>query len=620
MSRADRSVPSSSDVRVAPAGVSLFEPLEKRVLLHAGHDHGPGDLSKYLDESGHIPLSLYQTLTTQQQAMFDPHQVADDRPLEEQFAEVGFPPQNGRESIENLNPGEVAVHPDFFPTFSTNPYLSTTSQAGRVLVRFGTRVNNQGLAPATMQGGAVNSDGTQTVHQLMYGYTAATNSLRQIGSREAGRFIYHAAHSHLHFEGYAFYSLHHRNSDGSVGGIVKRADGSDAVGEKVGYCLINIESSFTMQNGQNSRTLPSYNASGQPSTSCGQLQGVSVGRADVYSDSLEGQWLDVTGIPNGKDYIGMTLDADNAIVESNENNNAIFQLFTLNANPPANQIPIDRFDDLASGGPNNSMGTASDLGEMGIEAVAGLTAHAAYDDDYFSFVATSTGPGSISTTTGNGDLDLYLYDKGGTELARRTTAGTGNETINFNFVKGRRYYVLTQVFNEQRSNNYQLNFNIKPTVDTTIASRSVGEASGETRYFRVARNGPASAALTVPLVVSGTATAGVDYELLSSSVLFDVESKEKWVGIRVLNDTLVEGNETIVVTLGSGANFVGGLNSIRLTIADDDVARAAPAPVASSGKSPAATARLDERSPFASTAIRQDVFDADRREELALFA
>src|SRR5207247_1096941 len=104
---------------------------------------------------------------------------------------------------------------------------------------------------------------------------------------------------------------------GVAGNVVLRSDGSQAVGEKIGFCLINILGTFTRtDNGQSSNTLPGYSGSGQPSTGCGFLQGINVGRADVYDSVYDGQWIDVSGVPNGNYFLEVTLDAQNVIQET----------------------------------------------------------------------------------------------------------------------------------------------------------------------------------------------------------------------------------------------------------------------------------------------------------------
>jgi hypothetical protein len=523
---------------------------------------------------GHIPRSVFQTLAPDIQKQIDLHLIADDRPIEEQFAGQPMPGFAG--SPAEGEAGQL-VYPDFVPRFSGTPFVSTTYQPGRALLRFGTQINNEGLGPAILVGGEINPDGTQTVYQRLYNWTPGTNgtggSFSPIRDRVAGEFIYHAAHSHLHFEGYARYELL-TSVNGQPGVPATRSDGTVVQGDKVGFCLININSSFTMSGGGSSTAIPSYSASGQPSTGCGQLQGVWVGHADVYSSSLEGQWIDITGVAPGTYHIAITIDADNVLTESNDANNTVYRQVTIPSLNPTGGIQADRFDIVANDGPNNTFATATGLGLMGVDAVEGLSTHASFDDDFFSFQATSTGVGSVSLRFTSGNLDLFVYDSDFKEIGRATGSQTGSsgsiatETVTTSFVENGTYYVLARAFNETLSSNYEVRFNIKPTVALEGVENQADEATQSAGRVAVSRNGPTTSPLTVNYTVSGSASAGSDYESLSGQIIFDVESAVKYIDIVPILDSLVEPTETVVITLTGGATFAGGGSSVTVNLRD----------------------------------------------------
>ena len=183
--------------------------------------------------------------------------------------------------------GAPDVRPDFFPQLDSAISVDQTSQSGRTLLRFGTQVNNQGLGPAILISGRpgidpipvgapitswVNPDGSQNVLQAVYKRDPDLPFGQQFSLsyyRNGGLFTYHQGHSHFHYDGYAYYRLRH-NVAGQPGGYVNRPDGTGVVGEKTGFCLINTSSSFTMENGQSSTTIPGYASAspynGQPGT------------------------------------------------------------------------------------------------------------------------------------------------------------------------------------------------------------------------------------------------------------------------------------------------------------------------------------------------------------------
>src|SRR5205823_3311040 len=89
--------------------------------------------------------------------------------------------------------------------------------------------------------------------------------------------------------------------------------------------------------------LPGSPASSQYSG--GLTQGLSVGWADVYSASLQGQWIDITEVPSGRYWLEAVVDPANNIKESNELNNTNRILIDLTVPAPGttNAPPNDNF-------------------------------------------------------------------------------------------------------------------------------------------------------------------------------------------------------------------------------------------------------------------------------------
>lgn len=585
---------------------NLLERLELRMLLHAGHDHNEtppatvdpaqtdlneaasavgeiavaavGNTANEIidlldsDGDGHITTAQFDALPAEAQALFSPHLVADaasEGPMDYDKL-LGIPTSvtgSATESAETL--------PDFFPKTNGPITLDQTSQPGRTLVRFGTQVNNQGTGPAILISGRpgvdpipsgapitswTNPDGSQNVLQAIYAYNGSSYSLSYY--RAAGRFTYHPGHGHFHFDGYAYYRLRY-NVGGQPGDYVQRPDGTGVVGEKVGFCLINITNSFTTESGQSSSTLPGFNAPGQPGTSCGLLQGVHVGKADVYSSDLEGQWIDVTGVPNGQYFLEIQLDGSDGVLETNESNNTKTFAYNLNANPPSGGIQPDVFE--ADGG-NDSFETATDLGVMGTGSKTGLTIHWGQDNDYFKFVASSTGSYTVTTSQANGNVDLYLYG-GREQLIGSSTKPSGGETVTFSFIEGETYYVRTEAYNSTTSSNYQVAWNLKPETVSATVTPSITE-NGTPGSFTISRNGPTTSPLTVFYTLTGTAQNGVDYQTVAGSVsLGDLQSTAT-IDIVPIVDALFEGTETVVLTITPNSNYVIDSTGTQLLLRD----------------------------------------------------
>ncbi|MBU0766384.1 S-layer homology domain-containing protein [Patescibacteria group bacterium] len=107
----------------------------------------------------------------------------------------------------------------------------------------------------------------------------------------------------------------------------------------------------------------------------------------------------------------------------------------------------------------------------------------------------------------------------------------------------------------------------------TIDHYSVDEESGMAR-ISVVRTGGRKGAVTVDYTIAaGTATAGEDYEVVSGTLSFaDSETSITFV-VRILDDDLEEGDETITVALSepTGGATITTPSTAVLTIKDDEV-------------------------------------------------
>jgi hypothetical protein len=109
------------------------------------------------------------------------------------------------------------------------------------------------------------------------------------------------------------------------------------------------------------------------------------------------------------------------------------------------------------------------------------------------------------------------------------------------------------------------------TVSFNIATQTVGEAGTVT--VTIQRTGDMTNALTVPLTFGGTAIKGTDYTTaIGSSVTIDAGEDDVTFSLPLVNDTLVEGDETIVLSIDSSANYdIGTIDELTVTITDNDI-------------------------------------------------
>lgn len=109
------------------------------------------------------------------------------------------------------------------------------------------------------------------------------------------------------------------------------------------------------------------------------------------------------------------------------------------------------------------------------------------------------------------------------------------------------------------------------------SSFQVNEGAG-TVAISVARSGGADGAVSVSFATAnGSATAGSDYAESAGTLSWtDGDSAPKSFSLAITNDTQVEGNETILLSLGAptGGAALGSLSTATLTINDNDSAPA----------------------------------------------
>ncbi|HKI70822.1 MAG TPA: S8 family serine peptidase, partial [Verrucomicrobiae bacterium] len=110
-----------------------------------------------------------------------------------------------------------------------------------------------------------------------------------------------------------------------------------------------------------------------------------------------------------------------------------------------------------------------------------------------------------------------------------------------------------------------------PTVTVVATDPNASEQGPDSGTFTISRTGDTSTALTVNYTLGGTAQSGTDYEQLGTSVTLAAGAASTTVTVTPIDDTQVEGNETVVLTISADAAYsVGSPSSATITIADND--------------------------------------------------
>lgn len=105
------------------------------------------------------------------------------------------------------------------------------------------------------------------------------------------------------------------------------------------------------------------------------------------------------------------------------------------------------------------------------------------------------------------------------------------------------------------------------------AAETTTTQTANTGIFVVTRTGSTTAPLVVNLARSGTAVSGTDYNALPATVTIPAGAASATITLTIRDDTFVEGNETAVLTVATGAGYLVNTtqSSATVTIADNEV-------------------------------------------------
>ena len=111
---------------------------------------------------------------------------------------------------------------------------------------------------------------------------------------------------------------------------------------------------------------------------------------------------------------------------------------------------------------------------------------------------------------------------------------------------------------------------VEPVV-TIAATDAAAAEPADPGVFSITRTGSTTASLDVFYTVTGTATNGTDYTVLAGSITIPAGQSSAAVVVGPIDDTDVEGPETVILTLVDAAGYsVGTSNTATVTIADND--------------------------------------------------
>lgn len=187
-------------------------------------------------------------------------------------------------------------------------HLQVVRAHQRDLLRFSNGIANTGAGalqfkPEFPLGG--NSGGTQNAIQQLLDAAGAI-----VFEETVSQFEYHPEHHHWHIEAVALFEIRKVSPTGPV-------VGGNSI--KTTFCLIDW---VKLEGNSNSKERVYFDC-------FGDLQGISSGWVDQYNQAVEGQELDITGVPAGSYYLVSTANPEHTFIETNAGNNTAWVSFDL---------------------------------------------------------------------------------------------------------------------------------------------------------------------------------------------------------------------------------------------------------------------------------------------------
>lgn len=110
-----------------------------------------------------------------------------------------------------------------------------------------------------------------------------------------------------------------------------------------------------------------------------------------------------------------------------------------------------------------------------------------------------------------------------------------------------------------------------PSLRFAAASSSVAENAGSATTISVQLSAASNRSVSATLALSGSATNNSDYKLSQTAISFAPGETSKSITLTPVNDSAVEGNETVVLSLSAPVNATLGSPAVHTaTIVDDD--------------------------------------------------
>src|SRR5205809_97369 len=262
----------------------------------------------------------------------------------------------------------------------------------------------------------------------------------------------------------------------------------------------------------------------------------------------------------------LTISAD-AAYSVGSPNSATITIADNDGTPTGPVLTLEAVDpDASESGPDNGVIRFHRTGDtsQAIQVSWTFSGTAVNGDDYQQLPTTSPFPAGLA------DADLTITPIDDVEVE-------GDETVIVTLVAGAGYTVgspssATVTIHDNDQGPPQ-----QPTVSVAATDPEASEPGADPGTFTLSRSGSMASALTVRYSLSGSAANGIDYQSLPTSVTIPAGAASATVTVTPIDDSQVEGDETVVLTLSQDAAYnVGSPNSATVTIHDTAAPPAAP--------------------------------------------
>jgi hypothetical protein len=236
--------------------------------------------------------------------------------------------------VENAPAGAATDRePDLGMAHPRALQIDTTSAPGRKLLRFNSIVVNVGAGPFELRGtGNTGASEMSTVEQRVFDDAGGS----RYDPTPATMVFGGDGHNHWHVTNLQDFELRRLDNGVKVG-----------TGAKMGFCFFDGrnhgsgEPAFYLAD---TTTAPPSGACGGGTSATETTMGLSPGWGDIYGWRLPDQYIDITGLTNGRYQLRVTADADDWFFESNNGNNFSW----INIQIRTNAVSIVRYGPAAA--------------------------------------------------------------------------------------------------------------------------------------------------------------------------------------------------------------------------------------------------------------------------------